>query len=397
MSECLICASKELLDLLKFGDLPVCHKFSKKSPVFNFNIGQCRDCGLVQLLNFVPLNELTPIYDWIQYKEPEGHLDRLTSKIIDLHLSNNNSAIIGLSEKDTSLVSRFKNNGFKNTYCIKNSDLNITDKLKGIETIQKCISENIPSSLMEKQSKADLVIARHIFEHVRSPKSFLTNIFKLVKENGFVLLEVPDYSTAFKNNDYSTLWEEHTMYFTPDTIVNSLITLGYEILFYETYKYTHENCIAVLIKKNKKANKDNLNIDNQLVLMKNYKKNYPLIKKTFFEKFKILKNKSKKIALYGTGHNALMFLNLMGLHELIDCVIDDDINKVNKTLPNTNLRIIDSSHLYSEKIDICILAVSTESEDVIRANHKEYLDSGSLFFSIYSEDILRDDALRANY
>jgi hypothetical protein len=71
-------------------------------------------------------------------------------------------------------------------------------------------------------------------------------------------------------------------------------------------------------------------------------------------------------------------------------VIDDDLNKVNKTLPNTNLCIKDSSHLYSENIDICILAVSTESEDGIRAKHKKYLACGCLFFSIYSEDILTE-------
>ena len=250
MNDCLVCASNELIDLFNFGKFPVCHKFSKESTVYDIRIGQCRDCGLGQLLDFVPLEELTPLYNWIQYNEPEGHLDRLASKIHIQYLLNLNSSIIGLSEKDSSLVSRFYKKGFKNTYCINNSDLNITDNLKGIETIQNWVSNNISSSLLNKYGKVYLLIARHIFENARRPRSFLSNIFKLVKDNGLLLLEIPDYSTAFKNNDYSTLWEEHTMYFTPITIVNVLKILGYEILFLENYKYTNENCIAILIKNN---------------------------------------------------------------------------------------------------------------------------------------------------
>ncbi len=393
MIECLICAETALIELIDFGKFPVCSKFSKNTATYTFRIGQCTSCGLVQLLDFIPSDELTAIYDWVCYKEPEDHLDELTDIITTKYFRNKSTSVVGLTDKDATLINRFFNKGFSNTLNLKKTDLGINNKLQGIETIQECFTDETLDNLLKRFGKTDLLMARHIFEHTRNPGLFLASMFKLIKDDGLLLIEIPDYSTAFKNFDYSTLWEEHTMYFTHNSIVNSLIILGYEIVFTKIYKYTHENCIALLIKNKYHKYTNKIKPENDIALLANYKANYPKIRSAFVENIKKIKDKSKKIALYGTGHNATMFLNLMGINYIIDLVIDDDLNKINNTLPNTKLSIKDSSNLYSKNIDVCILAVSTESETEIRRKHSNFTDSGGSFLSIYSNNFFDNVSL----
>ena len=74
----------------------------------------------------------------------------------------------------------------------------LLDSHLGIESIQAAMNQNVVNRIVERNGKSNLIIARHIFEHARRPRSFLNNIFKLVKDKGLLLLELPDYSTAFK-------------------------------------------------------------------------------------------------------------------------------------------------------------------------------------------------------
>ena len=60
-------------------------------------MGQCSDCGLIQLVNPAPAKELLPPYDWITYSEPEGHLDDLVDKITSLSGINKDSTFLGIS------------------------------------------------------------------------------------------------------------------------------------------------------------------------------------------------------------------------------------------------------------------------------------------------------------
>ena len=76
-------------------------------------LGQCKGCGLVQLIKFIPIKKLTPRYNWISYNEPEEHLDRLAKTITKLPGINKYSKVCGLSYKEDSLLERLKKKDLK--------------------------------------------------------------------------------------------------------------------------------------------------------------------------------------------------------------------------------------------------------------------------------------------
>ena len=129
MKTCQICKKEGCNKLIDFGKHPVCHKFtngSEKEEKFSLILGQCKFCGLVQLMSPIPFNKLTPIYDWIGYNEPEEHLDYLANFITGLPGITKQATVCGVSYKEDTLLERLNKLGFKNTWRMKmKEDLNI--------------------------------------------------------------------------------------------------------------------------------------------------------------------------------------------------------------------------------------------------------------------------------
>ena len=94
--------------------------------------------NLFQISKPFPLKELKPIYDWINYNEPEEHLDKLVNTISKLKYVNKKSTISGVSYKEISTISRFFRKGYNKNWILNPYvDLKIKDKKHNLETIQK--------------------------------------------------------------------------------------------------------------------------------------------------------------------------------------------------------------------------------------------------------------------
>ena len=384
---CRVCKKKKLKKIINFGNFPVCHKFRNKNQrdkKYSLQIGICKSCKLVQLSNLFPVKQLKPKYNWINYNEPEEHLDSLVKKISKLKNINKESIIAGVSYKEISTLKRFKDNGFdKNWILDMKKDLNIQDSKSNLETIQEKISKINIKKIINKKKKADVLIVRHILEHSYDTINFINSLKGLINDEGYLIFEVPDCNESLVSSDYTSIWEEHILYFTENTLKQLLINQGLKIIHFEKYEYSYENVLIVVAKINK---------DQYLRKKKNKtlpKINFNLIslakdKNKVRNKIKKFRNENYKICLFGTGHAACTFLNILKLHDLIDIVVDDDKNKTNLFLPNSNLQIKKSSNL--KKLDkvLLILGVNSESEKKIIIKSKK-ISSKIKFFSIYNK------------
>lgn len=251
MRHCKICDSNDLNQLLDYGPQPICNRFLAQAsdPEARFPLGmnQCSACGLLQLTQTIPPAELAPRYDWITYNEPEGHLDRMVEEILKVCDLTPDATICGLSYKDASTLNRLKNKGFINTFMINPlSDLGITRPGAGIETIQDCFDESHAGAIAAQRGKADLIIARHILEHAHDLRQFTLALKTLLKPEGRLVLETPDFSTALEHYDYSTIWEEHSVYFPPFTFHSAVIRMGFTPLGLLNYPYMLENSLVAI-------------------------------------------------------------------------------------------------------------------------------------------------------
>ena len=386
--KCRICKKINLKRIISFGSFPVCHKYKNKNEQdrkFRLEIGICKKCDLVQLNKLFPVKELKPKYNWINYNEPEEHLDELVNKLKSLKNIKKNSIIAGVSYKEISTLKRFNRAGFNKTWHLNmKKDLDISDPKSNLETIQEKISKLSKKNIVKiKKKKADILIARHILEHSYDTINFIKSLNKMVKKNGYLVFEVPDCKDSLDSRDYASIWEEHILYFTENTLKRLFVNMNFKILYFKKYEYSYENVLILIVQFDEKLEKKN-------ITLKKTKINFNLARlNKDKKKIKNLINKFKlndyKICLFGTGHAACTFLNILKLHDLIDLVIDDDRNKQDLILPNSNLKIIDSNQINKMSKILIILGVNSESEKKIILKLKKKLKKEIKFFSIYNK------------
>jgi len=395
MKICQICKKKQCDKLVNFGSHPVCHKFTKgkeKEEKFPLILGQCNFCGLVQLMSPIPSDKLIPLYGWITYNEPEEHLDHLVEVIVGLPGITKQSIICGISYKEETTLARLNRLGFKKTWRMQmKEDLDIADSKANLETIQQHINSDIINSMQHKHGIPKVIIARHILEHTHDTHQFMSALKQFVDPYGYIVFEVPDCSKAFQTPDYSTIWEEHTLYFTEATFKICLKAGGFSLQHFEKYNYPFESILIGIAKPNNNINASkSLSIDKNVLTNETNKArffpNHLSNKQNSIKEFlKSFKKKDCHIAIFGTGHVACMFINLFGVKDLIDFAIDDNPNKIGFHMPGSKIPIC-SSHLLDEnKISLCLLGIGSESEEKIINKHQFFKERKGVFASIYPD------------
>ena len=391
MHKCYLCQSDALKDEVNLGNQPISNRFLSHPEEAEFltpmAIVQCQSCGLIQIKEAAPAEQLRPPYDWITYNEPEPHLDQLADTIAGLPDLGPEDGIWGVSFKDDSLLRRMEARGFKNTYRLDmKADLEIPGEGAGAETIQNRLTPERMAIITAGRARPKLVIARHIIEHAHDFQQFMRALQAIVLPDGYVVLEAPDCQRALELLDYTTLWEEHTIYFTPDMFRMIFPFYGMERIYSEVFPYAFENSIVGIGRMGYPIQKPQVP-DSVLIKekarMADFSASMPKHKARFAEAFRNYTQQTGKIALFGAGHLACAFINYLELKDYVSFVVDDNPHKQGLWMPGCRIPIQPSPALLEQEIKLALFSLSPEVEDKVVAKNKPFLEKGGVFASIF--------------
>lgn len=383
-SPCKLCTSKRVIQLLELGNQPICHRFltdrNHKEETYPLILGQCDECASAQLLDIVPSEKLIPMYDWIKYNEPEKHLDDLVDKITTLPNIHKKSRILGISYKDDSTLERLKNRGYSETYRLDlESDFKINNQCAGIETIQDKIKPEFANEIVKKYGPYDIVIARHILEHTDKTRDFIEAIKTFVKKEGSIIFEVPDANKGFENHNYTTLWEEHSLYFTERTFKNLPVFFDLSIENFNKYEYPYEDSLVAILRK-EKSSLELIGLENEKLKVMEFAMSFAKEKEKLKSYFEAYQN---NIAFLGAGHHTCSFINFMEIKNYLKFVADDNPNRQGLFMPGSKLPIFGSDMLLKDDIKLCLMALSPESEERAIKKNENFIRNNGLLFSIF--------------
>jgi len=389
MKTCRLCSAPQVETLIDFGRQPICNRFLSRADepeaTFPMRLEQCQACSLVQTTEPVPAAELTPRVEWISYNEPEGHLDTVAGKLAALPGLGRAAIFGGISFKDDTLLRRMCVRGFASTWRLDpRADLGIDDPGAGIELVQDRLTPSTAQRIAATRGKADVLIARHIFEHAHQPAQFAAALKELTKPGGYVVLEVPDCERALELCDYSTLWEEHILYFTPVTFRQSFGQCGLSLESFDSFPYTLENCLMGVGRSEPGIESPPPPaIAGEINRGQGFSRGLPRAAESYRRFLADYARSRGPVAVFGAGHLACTFINLLGLKEYIELVVDDHPRKRGLFMPGSRLPIMGSSVLVERGIKLALMTVAVESEERVIHNNQAFAQSGGAFASIF--------------
>lgn len=392
MSNCLICESAQLEGVLDLGMQPVSSHFkssaTQRSALHPLALSVCRSCGVVQLTQPVPSAQLIPPYDWITYREPETHLDSVVSKLLALKGLDRCMAILGLGAKDSTTLDRFRKHGFARVRTIEaQRDLVAVAAHAGVESIQALLTPEKAKSIVERNGSANLVIARHVLEHAEMPVRFMTALSTLLAPGGYLVIEVPDCSANLARRDYTMIWEEHVLYFTPDTVRQNLAATNCEVVNCDVHPFPFEDVIVLCARKTGgqagTTHGDPAVSARSVALAEAYGRDFATWTAHYRQLFERLTANGKRLAAYGAGHLTAAFLHFHDVTQYFACVIDDTPQKQGLFLPKSGLPITGPSRLTEGDIEHCLLGLAPQLEDKVIAKNSAFTARGGQFHSLF--------------
>lgn len=384
-----VCCSGKVNVLVDFGPQTPSNRFElPEAPVQDRHplvVGQCADCGLIQLIDPMAPAMAKSRFAWLTYNEPEGHLDDLVSRLRQLPGLDSGSRIVGLTYKDDTTLARFNRLGYANTYRYQPAaDFGWHDPCASLESIQEALDATTAARLAASHGLADVLLVRHVLEHAHDPTTFLRAAATLVKPGGYLLFEMPDSDKFIKACDYSFIWEEHITYMCAPTLAALIGNAGLSLQDTIVYPYPLEDSLIGIVRNEPGAVPRPQGREALLADGATFARRYPELRARLQTLFSDWQHAGKKTAIFGAGHLAAKFVNMYGLEKLVDCVIDDNSHKRALLMPGSRLAICGSVELETRAIDLCLLSLSPESEQKVRAKNQPFLDRGGRFLSIFA-------------
>lgn len=387
---CLVCGRGDVADELDVGSHPVSSYFLEAADAleqdFRITLGQCPVCGTIQSTRPLPHTALVAPYDWLFAREPEEHLDEVVQQIAALPGIGPDSVIAGLTYKDDTTIERFAKLGFSHRWRVQlDEDLGVTDPNASVETVQKLTTPERMAEIAARRGQADVLIVRHISEHAEAPASYFGGLAELVKPGGLLMLEVPDCSDNLRLHDYCMVWEEHSLYLTPETFGPLSSLGGFEPLRTDVHPRPFENSLVQLARKTGKPGPLRIapQASAQAGLLRGYANAHAPAKAELRALLERERAARGPIALFGAGHLACAFANFMEIADLIAFVADDTPQKQGKFLPGARLPILPSGELVTRDIALCLLALSINNEDRVIERNAAFSAAGGEFRSIF--------------
>jgi SAM-dependent methyltransferase len=252
-----------LCDLCKSNETNV--KYIKDGSVLpmKFNIVECSNCGLVYV-NPRPDSSLTKLIYTSEYFLSQGcdphFLAQSQTKtddanmLIDAILAFFGDGInypIKLIEAGGGggLITKIgSSRGLDCLMTDTSEDAILEAKRNQINAIYGELSDK---SLNFCKGQVDVIVANEVIEHVYSPKTFLSDVYSLLRTGGLFVFTTGNYSETIirgKNWGYMSIPDAHLYYFTKKTLDRYFLELGFRDRV-DVYQYYTRNHLVLRVMK----------------------------------------------------------------------------------------------------------------------------------------------------
>jgi len=189
-----------------------------------------------------------------------------------------------------------------------------------------------PTNFNKEIEKADIIILRHVLEHIQYPMDFLRNIALANDYSGLLYIEVPDFNWIVEHNALHDVFYEHCNYFSLSVLKGIFPDLVSSGLF-----FGGQYCYIIIKLESLRHNVDTIHNVTNIPELKFHK---------YIKEWRGILENNRNFFIWGAGAKGATFLRLIDSDgELISGVIDINPKKQERFIAKTAHKIYSQNDL----------------------------------------------------
>jgi len=383
---CRSCAAPLEEVLIEFASLPVAGAYvapesPDEDPLLPLTLMRCAVCGLVQLRE----NLLPDFYHGYRFTGGlssgyKGHLCSIARRLTQEFPPQ--SRVLEIGSSDGTLLEMLRDGGLVVGGFEPAQGPARISREKGLDVVGDFFGKD--SADKSPVKSADVVIIRHVLEHIDNFEEIFAGLRKL--ENPSLLIEVPDLFSTVSKQIYGSIYHAHPCYFDIASLTYLLEKYGW---FVETTEvvdiFGGSLLVSAGLSHESSARTDRttpgaspVSSEELDLFVKGWKKSLVAIR-TFFEG---INSEGLRVAGYGAGERTTAILGTTGLGQKhISRLYDKNTAIQGFSLPGSRIPIKDPGELIHDKPDALVVFAQSFEEEII-SEQAEYQREGGRFISM---------------
>lgn len=392
---CRSCGAGQLPVVLSLGRTPLANALRDESeldrpePTYPLDLGFCRGCSLLQLLESVPPEELFREYCYFSsYSDTMlAHAADLAKRLTRIRRLGSNSLVIEAASNDGYLLRNYRAAGVP--VLGVEPARNVARRAReehGVPTREEFFTADYARRLAAEGLRADVFHAHNVLAHVPDLNGFVAGVREVLKPRGVAVVEVPYVRDMLDGCEFDTIYHEHLCYFSLTALAGCFRRHGLTIadvervpihggslrLFASPGGDTGPRVAALL------AEEEGWGVRADTPY-RAFARRVKDIKIELRDLLGRLKAEGKRIAAYGASAKGSTLLNYCGIdRETLDFVADRSPVKQGRYTPGTRLRVCPPGTLLDAMPDYTLLLTWNFADEILR-QQEEYRRRGGKF------------------
>jgi SAM-dependent methyltransferase len=399
---CRLCDSSNVKLVVKLEPIPVAENYSedsetgKKADRYPVDLYMCADCGHVQQLDVIDSKTLWGSYTYYSggARGITAHFKEVVAQIREIYQQPSGTLVIDIGSNDGSLLKEFKEAGYRVLGIDPAIEIARLANESGIETIPALMSKKLAISISKQHGEAQVVCAFNVFAHTDNLDEMTDSIRTLLAPDGLFFFEAQYLLDVIDKMLIATIFHEHMSHHSVKALVQFLDKHGLELINLDRVSIQDGSLLGTVQLKggNRPVNESvqkllDLEAErrlDKLETLHQFSERIKQLKRQTVALVQEWKKSNISIAGFGAARSGPTLISQLGLTDVIEYIVDDHPQKVNKYSSGDGIPIIPTSELLKRMPAYTIILASVHAEKIIQSN-QEYLDKGGYFVVLYPQ------------
>lgn len=359
-TNCRLCKSKNLIEVLNLGHHPHSDNFRKDKDLpevtYPLTLNQCQDCHFVQLGYTVSpdvLYDADYLYESSITKTADKHWTEFVDSVVKTTgITSGN--VLDIGSNDGTLLLKFKEKGFNVKGIDPCADITKLAIERGVPTVTALFSKE---SLGDE--KFDLITGSNVFAHIDDLDIVMEDVKALLNPGGVFIFESPYLGEFIDKLEYDTVYHQHLSYLAIKPLVQFLDKFDMEICNVE-FTDIHGGCFRCYIARKGQmavnpivqtiADNEDFSLEVMVDFANKVKENQAKLLEIILD----FKSKGRKIVAISSPAKGQTLLNYTGVGKFLDFATDVSKLKQGRYTPGTHLLIKSDKDLEGDEVGLLL-------------------------------------------